>query len=170
MTENFMDKICIVRRRQQNSYVEPLWGKGMPITLEEPREEKDPMMTMPMTPGASKFIPLSDSEKGTLKIISAIAVDNPSLEEGRVTFNFRLRTEETLKMLKPEQVCQMLQISKTFLVKLVRQSRLRSYKFGRLRRFLLADVIDYLTASEDHPGMGEKKNNEAPGFRPKYSN
>ena len=165
-----MDKICIVRRRQQNNYNEPLWGKGMPITLEEPLEEKDPMMTMPMVPGEAKFFPVSNPEKGTLKIISGIALEDPMVEEGRVTFNFRLRTEETLKMLKPEQVCQMLQVGKTFLVKLVRQKKLRSYKFGRLRRFLLADVIDYLAVSEDAPGQGEKKNNEAPGFRPKYSN
>jgi excisionase family DNA binding protein len=140
------------------------------MPLEDPPEEKDPMLTMPMTPGESRFLPLADAEKGTLKIISGIAVDQPILEEGRVTFNFRLKTDETLKMLKPEQVCQMLQISKTFLVKLVKKKTLRSYKFGRLRRFLLADVIDYMTRSEDILGQGSKNNNETPGFRSSYNN
>lgn len=166
-----MDKICIVRRRQQNNYMEPLWGKGLPVSLEEPPEEKDPIMTMPMIPGESQFLPLSNPEKGTLKIISGIAIDQPTMEDGRVTFNFRLRTDETLKMLKPEQVCQMLQISKTFLVNLVRRGRIRSYKFGRLRRFLLADIIDYLTASEDAPGKSIPKNSATPpGFNPQYNN
>lgn len=166
-----MDKICIVRRRQQNNYIEPLWGKGLPVTLEEPPEEKDPMLTMPMIPGESQFLPLSNPEKGTLKIISGIAIDQPTMEDGRVTFNFRLRTDETLKMLKPEQVCQMLQISKTFLVKLVRLGRIRSYKFGRLRRFLLSDIIDYLTASEDALGKRKEKNNAPPPeFKPQYNN
>jgi excisionase family DNA binding protein len=166
-----MDKICIVRRRQQNNYVEPVWGKGLPLALEDSlQEEKDPMMTIPTTPGEAKFLPLTDAEKGTLKLISGIAIEQSTVEEGRVTFNFRLRTEETLKMLKPEQVCQMLQISRTFLVKMVRQRRIRSYKFGRLRRFLLADIIDYLTVSQDALIPAEKKNQKLPGSRPQYSN
>ena len=170
ITVKSMDKICIVRRRQQHHFMEPLWGKGMPIALGESPEENDPMITMPMTPGESKFLPLSASEKGTLRIISGIAIEQPSQEDGRIVFNFRLQTDETLKMIKPEQVCKMLQVSKTFLVKLMRQGRIRSYKFGRLRRFLLSDVIDYLTASEDVLGKASHKNNEPPGFKPEYSN
>lgn len=128
------------------------------------------MIRLNFSPGESKFIPLADPEKGTVKILSGIAIDQPTFEEGRVTFNFRLKTDETLKMLKPDQVCQMLQISRTFLAQLVRKKSIRSYKFGRLRRFLLADVIDYLTRNEITSGAGGPKKTDSTPVVPRYNN
>ena len=52
----------------------------------------------------------------------------------------------------------MLQISKSFLIRLVKGKKIKSYKFGRLRRFLLTDVIEYLSFSEDQvPGKKRSK-------------
>ena len=165
-----MDKICIVKRRRKNHYEEPLWGTGVPLVLDGPQEEKDTMITLPLIPGDSQFIPVAEPEKGTLKILSAIAIDQPTFEEGQVTFNFRLKTEDTLKMLKPDQVCHLLQISKHFLSKLVKTRKVRSYKFGRLRRFLLADIIDYLTVHQDPVvSRGPSKKEQSVLF-PNYSN
>ena len=64
-----MEKICIVRRRQQTNFTEPLWGEGVPAVLGEPREEKDLMLRLNFSPGESKFIPLADPEKGTLTLV-----------------------------------------------------------------------------------------------------
>jgi excisionase family DNA binding protein len=67
-------------------------------------------------------------------------------------------------LLTMEQVGQMLQVSKSFLLRLVRGKRIRSYKFGRLRRFLLTDVIDYLSSSEDQVPMKQKIKRNGPGL------
>jgi len=40
------------------------------------------------------------------------------------------------------------QISKSFLRKLIRTRRIKSYKLGRLRRFSLEDILEYLTRNE----------------------
>ncbi len=39
----------------------------------------------------------------------------------------------------------MMQVSAGFLMKLVREKKLKSYKLGRLRRFSFQDVLNYLT-------------------------
>jgi len=39
----------------------------------------------------------------------------------------------------------MLQISKSFLQKLVNEKKINSYKLGRRRRFLLEDILEYLS-------------------------
>ena len=52
-------------------------------------------------------------------------------------------------MLKSIHVCQMLQIGKSTLMTLVKSRKIRSYKIGRLRRFLLEDILDYLSKSEE---------------------
>jgi len=43
----------------------------------------------------------------------------------------------------------MLQISKSFLQKLVNEKKLNSYKLGRMRRFLLEDILEYLSNDEE---------------------
>jgi excisionase family DNA binding protein len=42
----------------------------------------------------------------------------------------------------------MLQISRSFLRKLVKNGTIKSYKIGKLRRFLLEDILDYLSQGE----------------------
>lgn len=51
-------------------------------------------------------------------------------------------------MLDSKGVCQMLQVSRSFLSRLIRTEQIKSYKMGRLRRFLLEDVLEYLSQSE----------------------
>jgi len=114
-------------------------------------------LNLDLAPGDSKFIPLEALEQEPLKVLRGIGVERPVIEDGRIVFNFRLKTDDTLKMLTVSQVSQMLQISKSFLLRLVKARGIKSYKFGRLRRFLLTDVIDYLSFSEDQ-GVVPKKN------------
>lgn len=52
-------------------------------------------------------------------------------------------------MLKTGHVCQILQISNSALMNLVKSKKIKSYKIGRLRRFLLQDILDYLSRSEE---------------------
>ena len=151
------EKISIVKRRLQNNDPDDGWGKGLQVKLEDRAGVKSMALNLDLAPGDSKFIPLEDLEQEPLKILRGIGVERPVIEDGRIVFNFRLKTDETLKMLTVTQVGQMLQISRSFLIRLVKAKKLKSYKFGRLRRFLLTDVIDYLSFSED-PIVLPKKN------------
>jgi excisionase family DNA binding protein len=80
---------------------------------------------------------------------SGVSLDVQKNLEGQIVFRFQFRKVGTVKMLKTEHVCQMLQVSKSFLMKLIRTKKIRSYKIGRLRRFLLEDILDYLSRSEE---------------------
>ena len=70
-------------------------------------------------------------------------------ENGRVVFNFSLAPLYGGKMLCSTEVCKMLEIGKSFLRKMVRTGQIQSYKIGRLRRFLLEDVLHYLSSSRE---------------------
>lgn len=65
-----------------------------------------------------------------------------------VIFNFHLRKPDSVQLLKVHQVCEMLQISHSFLFNLIKGKKLRSYKLGVLRRFSLDDVLTFLAKSE----------------------
>lgn len=80
---------------------------------------------------------------------SGVSVDTVQRPDGQIVFNFQFKKVETVKMLKSQHVCQMLQISESLLMNLVKSRKIRSYKIGRLRRFLLEDILDYLSKSED---------------------
>ncbi|MBI5604648.1 MAG: helix-turn-helix domain-containing protein [Deltaproteobacteria bacterium] len=60
-------------------------------------------------------------------------------------FNFHLDPDHNLMMLKPLQVCRMMQISQSLLTRLVQKDKIKSYKIGRLRRFCLKDIIEALS-------------------------
>jgi|APFre7841882630_1041343.scaffolds.fasta_scaffold10040_3 excisionase family DNA binding protein len=158
------EKISIVKRRLQNNDPDIGWGKGLQLKLEDRAGVKDMVLNLDLAPGDSKFIPLEALEQEPLKVLRGIGVERPVIEEGRIVFNFRLKTDDTLKMLTMSQVGQMLQISKSFLLRLVKAKKIKSYKFGRLRRFLLTDVIDYLSFSEDQVVVSKKNKPNGKGY------
>jgi len=73
------------------------------------------------------------------------ALDIKISPDGRLSLNYRFNDSLLLRMLAPNQVCQMLQVSRSFLQKLVHENRIKSYKLGRMRRFLLEDILEYLS-------------------------
>ena len=80
--------------------------------------------------------------------------NDPSLDiklnpDGRISLNYRYNDSLLLRMLSSNQVCQMLQISRSFLQKLIHDKKINSHKLGRLRRFLLEDVLEYLSSDAD---------------------
>ena len=150
------EKISIVKRRLQSNDPDVGWGKGLQLKLEDRAGVKDMVLNLDLAPGDSKFIPLEALEQEPLKVLRGIGVERPVIEDGRIVFNFRVKTDDTLKMLTVRQVGQMLQVSKSFLIRLVKAKKIKSYKFGRLRRFLLTDVIDYLSFSEDCVDLKKK--------------
>jgi excisionase family DNA binding protein len=163
------EKISIVKRRLQINDPDIGWGKGLQLKLEDRSGGKDMALNLDLAPGDSKFIPVEALEREPLKVLRGIGVERPVIEDGRIVFNFRLKTDDTLKMLTVSQVVQMLQISKSFLIRLVKAKRIKSYKFGRLRRFLLTDLIDYLSFSEDQVVLSKEIKPNSKGYIPRLN-
>lgn len=73
------------------------------------------------------------------------ALDIKITPDGRLSLNYRFNDSLLIRMLAPNQVCQMLQVSRSFLQKLIHENKIKSYKLGRMRRFLLEDILEYLS-------------------------
>lgn len=73
--------------------------------------------------------------------------------DGRISLNYHFNDSMVLRMLSPNQVCQMLQISRSFLQKIINDKKLNSYKLGRMRRFLLEDILEYLSNDMEVPQL-----------------
>jgi excisionase family DNA binding protein len=77
-----------------------------------------------------------------------------------LVIQFQFAATMPLQMLKTGEVMQMLRISKNYLGKVVREGKLKSYKVGKLRRFLLDDILSYLCENcspTDFPGNSIKR-------------
>lgn len=72
-------------------------------------------------------------------------------QKGKYVFNFLFKQVHDVRMLSSKDVCIMLKISKRFLAKLVSSGKIDSYKIGRLRRFLLDDILTYLGENKETP-------------------
>lgn len=174
-----MEKICIVKRRKRefhksndypgtadyaemsgtghlteaedNQVVSPLRDYEGPVVPKgDFSADSERMFSIILTPQQSESIQSNDGLNTLLSEASGdVALDIQQGENGQYVFNFYLQSPHTLRMLKPDEVCDMLQISKSFLTKLIKDKRIRSYKIGRLRRFSLEDVLGYLTKSEE---------------------
>ena len=64
-----------------------------------------------------------------------------------VTIKFEFEPLAPVRLLMPEEVIQMLRISNGYLKTIVRDGRLKSYKIGKGRRYMLEDVLSYLQES-----------------------
>jgi len=73
------------------------------------------------------------------------ALDIKITPDGRLSLNYHFNDSLLIRMLAPNQVCQMLQVSRSFLQKLIHDNKIKSYKLGRMRRFLLEDILEYLS-------------------------
>jgi len=170
----FMDKICIVRRRIQT----PAFPEQPSLCKEKDREktneltsayssvsnengkqhispfrgvlrDEDNVLRIQLTPEQCKVVHSSRSISHFFgRILGGIDLDLERYEDGQIVFNLYLKHVQRADMIDSKGVCQMLQISRSFLSKLIRTEQIKSYKMGRLRRFLLEDILDYLTRSE----------------------
>ncbi len=179
-----MEKICIVRRRKKSTqelknetdYIadnELIPTQGLSVisshvfehgidvhekkdySYENSRGDKNQMISFNLTPEQGKLLRSGNfAQYLTNGISSGAALSVQQHEDGEICLNFHFDRVNTLRMLKSGHVCAMLQISKSFLMKLVKEQKIKSYKIGRLRRFSLEDVLEYLTEN------GELANSE----------
>jgi excisionase family DNA binding protein len=174
-----MEKISIVRRRKVGmKETENGQASGGSLTLpssEEPVEipasilrqntgrtdrtrgvpdvsfgNKEEELSVKLSPEQYRLVESSQYVKYFLDgEAKGVSLDVQHDHEGQIVFNFQFTKADTVRMLKSEHVCQMLQISHTLLMKLARAGKIKSYKIGRLRRFLLEDILTYLAESEE---------------------
>lgn len=101
-------------------------------------------------------------ESEYIKEILSGAKNDPALDikltpDGRLCFNYRFKDSLLVRMLAPAQVCQMLQVSRSFLQKIVSENKLKSYKLGKMRRFLLEDILEYLSSESEFAQFNNEK-------------
>lgn len=157
-----MEKICIVKRRQLNTQNEFKVAMKDDKTInihseeaqnnifEEYNNESGHVISIIMTNEQSSKLQSSEYIRDLLSgIRSDSSLFLKRTADGRIICNFCLHESTSVHMLRFDQVCQMLQISRSFLQKLVHEKTLKSYKLGRLRRFAMDDILDYLIAHEE---------------------
>ena len=79
-----------------------------------------------------------------------------------IVLKFEFDPMPPIRLLKVEEVLQMLRISKGSFGKIVRQGLLKSYKFGRLRRIMLADLLSYLEEHREQAAAGPRAPEDKP--------
>jgi len=115
--------------------------------VEEFMDKSSSVISITMTKEQSALLQQSEY----IKELLSGAKSDPSLDikintDGRISLNYHFNDSMLLRMLSPNQVCQMLQISRSFLQKIINEKKLNSYKLGRMRRFLLEDILEYLSS------------------------
>jgi excisionase family DNA binding protein len=80
---------------------------------------------------------------------SADGLEARRLQDESIVIKLEFNSMPPVRMLKVEEVTRMLGISKSYLQKIVQQGALRSYKFGRLRRIMLEDLLSYMEAHQE---------------------
>ncbi len=152
-----MEKICIVKRRsssissglrQDRAFV-PVDNRedygGADYGLENLTDDNNDNLSLNLTSEQSGLLESNEHLKSFDDHDTQNIVLNMKKVDGQTFLNFNFGDPGSMKLLKTKDTCQMLQVSTSFLMKLVREKKLKSYKLGRLRRFSFQDVLNYLT-------------------------
>jgi excisionase family DNA binding protein len=124
-----MEKLCIVKRRKTG-----YGGDGSTGIAAGETTAASPVLSFELTPQQTSIMTGNSNFR-------RLCGENPS----QVFFNLHFSTGSNIRMLTVANVCDMLQVSKTTVRKLVNTALLPSVKIGRLRRFFMDDILDYLS-------------------------
>ncbi len=155
-----MEKICIVKRR--NKSIQEIGRETTHVLtnnfntqrnkdyiFKELNEDKNHVLSFNLTPEQCDSIRPNGHIQSLLNEKSAdLSLDIQQHNNGQIISKFDFKKDKAVKLPKTKHVCQMLQISTSLLRKLVKEEKIKSYKLGRLRRFSLEDIIEYLTENE----------------------
>lgn len=118
--------------------------------FEESKKDESQDVSINLTPEQYNLIDSNQYIKYFLsEELSGVSLDVKKRQDGQIIFNFQFKKVDTVKMLSAKHVCQMLQISNSLLNRLIKTREIKCYKIGRVRRFLLEDILDYLSRSEE---------------------
>lgn len=146
-----MEKICIAKRRRREQFAGPdgpetedLRGQAHGALLPAGAGKAN-VVSMELTPGQAQLI--RNRARLSPGRTYMVTLEEAEAKQGLVVFNFCMAPFHNGQMLKSRDVCGMLKISKSSLARLVKTHEIDSYRIGRLRRFLLDDIIHYLGCS-----------------------
>ncbi len=172
-----MDKICIVKLRkkmtnpamlgqecgQGNRAVEgqPVSGPPIPVAegpgmcgvhdrqgmAEREKDAGDRTVSLMLTPEQMRVLQSNPNILPVFNGAAAKGFATTTQMDETIVFKFSFEPTPPVRLLKMGEVVQMLNISKGYLRKIIRQGELKSYKFGRLRRIMFEDVLSYLEGS-----------------------
>jgi len=120
---------------------------GADYEFTSPTDEESDKLSLNLTSEQSELMQSNEYLKSIDDHETKSFVLNMKKADGQTFLNFSFGDADSMKLLTTKETCAMLQISASFLMKLVKEKRLKSYKLGRLRRFSFQDVLDYLTES-----------------------
>ena len=151
-----MEKICIVKRRNSISNGLSQGRDFMPVNnrevyggtdyeFEKLTNDESDKLSFNLTSEQSELIRSNEHLKSFTDHETKSFILDMRKEEGQIFFNFNFGEAENMKLLKTKETCRMLQVSTSFLMKLVKEKKIKSYKLGRLRRFSFQDILDYLS-------------------------
>ncbi len=151
-----MEKICIVKRRNSISNGLSQGRDFMPVNnrevyggtdyeFEKLTNDESDKLSFNLTSEQSHLIRSNEHLKSFTDHETKSFILDMRKEEGQIFFNFNFGEAENMKLLKTKETCQMLQVSTSFLMKLVKEKKIKSYKLGRLRRFSFQGILDYLS-------------------------
>ena len=130
-----MEKICIVKRRKPTE-VSPLIRESGPIA-----PAPSPLLRVELTSQQSEAVRSNSYFRNLYPDKSA-----------PVFLNLHFGDAHLPKMLRPKEMCELLQVSRNTVDKLVRTGKIKSARIGRLRRFSVEDVLNYLAGDCPEPG------------------
>ena len=151
-----MEKICIVKRRssissglrQSRAFIpvnnREVYG-GADYEFTSPADEESDKLSLNLTSEQSELLQSNEYLKSIDDHDAKSFVLNMKKADGQTSLNFHFGDADSMKLLTTKEACRMLQVSAGFLMRLVRERKLKSYKLGRLRRFSFQDVLNYLT-------------------------
>jgi excisionase family DNA binding protein len=156
-----MEKICLARRRRRDLSLEER-ATVVPAGTMLPRTAMLPARCAPAGSPKTISLELTEEQSGIIQSGAGltpgraclVALETREAESGHVIFTFRLAPLFGGKMLSPSDVSAMLRISRSSLARLTKTHKLDSYRIGRLRRFLLEDVLHYLSQIREFPEQG----------------
>jgi len=165
-----MEKICIVKRRKIGSRVDPVFGMDLCSRIEASSrietasriETVSRIETISRIEAVSRIhdiSPVAPESQGPSQVLT-LELTPEQMERLRansrfqhlygtspapIFLNVHLESASSVRMLKTDHVCEMLQVSKSTVARLVRNGSLRIHRIGRLRRFSIEDVMGFLS-------------------------
>jgi hypothetical protein len=121
-----MNKICIVRRRQKR--------------IQEIEEKTDFISDTKTVSAPWSYRGVGEGRH--------VTVDIQGNEGTHVILKINYDSPKAGALLKADDVCDMLQVSKGFVAKLVRTRAVQSYKIGSPRWFALEEILHYLSRNK----------------------
>jgi excisionase family DNA binding protein len=121
---------------------------GDHLIFKEVAGNEEQIFSIELTPQQSRVVQSMNCIKDLLSgKHHGVKMSMEETNDGKTAFNFHFKPVYTTRMLNTRDVALMLQISNSMLYRLIKEKEIKSYKVGQLRRFLLEDVVQYLSNS-----------------------